>query len=246
MIRLLVSVKDLAEAHRAAAIGVDYLDLKDPTVGALGALAEDRIAAIVTELRPDYPTLTISATVGDLPVGQHAAILEKVCAVADLGVDLVKVGLPARGGAAAEALLLALARSGRPVVPVLLADDGVDRGFFTSACGMAFPALMLDTERKQHGSLLERLDHGALAALVSIAQRAGRPFGLAGALRQEDIPDLLDLQPDFAGFRSAVCDRSRSGCLNTARVESLRAALQATASPAAPGALFRGGQRTGA
>ena len=36
MTRLLVSVKNLPEARRAAAVGVDYLDLKDPAAGALG------------------------------------------------------------------------------------------------------------------------------------------------------------------------------------------------------------------
>lgn len=246
MIRILVSVQDLAEARRAAAAGVDYLDLKDPAVGALGALAEDRIAAILIGLRPHYPSLTVSATVGDLPVDREPAILRKVRAVADLGVDLIKVGLPARGGAQAENLLLALARSARPIVPVLLADHGVDARFFSNACSLPFPALMLDTERKRHGSLLERLDHEVIASLAATARRAGKPFGLAGALRSDDVPDLLRLKPDFAGFRSAVCEGSRSGRLRVDRVRVLRAALQATTCPAALDAAFGGDRRPAA
>ena len=243
MTRLLVSVKNLPEARRAAAVGVDSLDLKDPAAGALGALTETRIAAIVTDLRPRHPSLVISATVGDLPVEPAAAVLEKVSAVAQLGVDLVKVGLPARGGAQAAALLLALARSAQPIVPVLLADDGVDLRFFARACELPFRALMLDTERKRQGSLLERLDHGEIAALVSAARQAGKPLGLAGALRLGDISELLTLAPDFAGFRSAVCDHARSGRLNPARIEALRAALQATASPAVPRTRHRADRR---
>lgn len=243
MLRLLVSVKDLPEALRAAAAGVDYLDLKDPGVGALGALAEDSIATILSGVRPRHPRLTISATIGDLPVAQHSAILHKVHAIADLGVDLVKVGLPARGGTQAETLLLALAQSVRPVVPVLMADDGVDSGLFGQACKLPFAALMLDTERKQQGSLLERLDHDLIAALAATARRAGKPFGLAGALRLDDVPDLLRLEPAFAGFRSAVCERSRSGRLIAARVRALRAALQAQVASTEPDAALRGDRR---
>jgi len=243
MIRLLVSVKNLDEARHAAALGVDYLDLKDPTAGALGALAEDRIAAIVMELRSRHSSLTISATIGDLPAKLESAIAQKVLAVANLGVDLVKVGLPGRGGAQAENLLHALAGSARSIVPVLIADHGIDSEFFASVCDRPFPALMLDTERKRDGSLLDRTDHEVLAALLAAAQHAGKPFGLAGALRFDDVPSLLSLKPDFAGFRSAVCERSRSGRLIPERVRDLREALQGKASPAAPDAALRDGRR---
>ena len=38
MMRLLISVKNVEEALIALTIGVDVIDLKDPNVGALGAL----------------------------------------------------------------------------------------------------------------------------------------------------------------------------------------------------------------
>jgi (5-formylfuran-3-yl)methyl phosphate synthase len=246
MIRMLVSVKNLPEARHAAAVGVDYLDLKDPADGALGALPETRIAAIVAELRPRYPHLVISATIGDLPVNLGSAIVQKVHTVANLGVDLVKVGVPGRGGAHVEKLLQALARSEQPIVPVLLADHGVDRAFFTAVCGLPFAALMLDTEHKRAGSLLEHTAPEAIAALALTARQAGKPFGLAGALRFDDVPGLLRLRPDFAGFRSAVCAQSRSGRLIPERVRRLREALQGELSTAAPGAALQAGRRPAA
>jgi hypothetical protein len=48
--------------------------------------------------------------------------------------------------------------------------------------------------------------------------------GLAGALRLADLPALVRLGPDFAGFRSAVCDGSREGRLDPGRLEALHAA----------------------
>ena len=44
MTRLLVSVRDEAEARAAAWAGADFIDAKDPAEGALGALAPARIA----------------------------------------------------------------------------------------------------------------------------------------------------------------------------------------------------------
>ena len=66
---------------------------------------------------------------------------------------------------------------------------------------------------------------GALAAFVGAVQRHARLAGLAGALRAADLPGLLALGADFAGFRSAVCDGDRSGALDAARVRTLRGQL---------------------
>jgi len=50
--------------------------------------------------------------------------------------------------------------------------------------------------------------------------------GLAGALRVDDVPQLLALAPDFAGFRSAVCTGARDGALDAQRVRALKAELR--------------------
>ena len=90
---------------------------------------------------------------------------------------------------------------------------------------------MADTQAKRAGSLLELLGEDALAAFIDRAHAAGRLVGLAGALRLADLPRLARLGPDFAGFRSAVCDGRREGRLDPARVAALRAAIAMRASP---------------
>ena len=220
--RMLVSVRDVPEALAAAQAGADFIDLKDPADGALGGLGAERIAPIVAALRAHHPALPISATIGDVAPSQIDEVLRRVAEVAACGVDYVKVGV-APGG---QALLAALAACEAQVVPVLLADAGVDMALVEAALALgAFPALMLDTADKGAGSLVERLDPAALFGFVAALRRHDCLSGLGGALRGVDVPALREIAPDFAGFRSAVCDGPRDGKLDPVRVRALRARL---------------------
>ncbi len=230
--RMLVSVRDVAEAQEALRAGVDFIDLKEPAAGALGGLALPVIREVVAALRAGDAEQDagrahapmISATIGDLPPAALERILERARAVGACGVDLVKVGVPGRG-AAACAVLEALAALPLAIVPVLIADDGLDAAVIDAACVPAFAAVMADTQAKRAGSLLEILGADTLAGFIDRAHAAGRTVGLAGALRLADLPVLARLGPDFAGFRSAVCDGRREGRLDPARLMALRAAI---------------------
>lgn len=224
--RLLVSARSTAEALTAADAGADFIDLKEPAAGALGALPLATIAAVVTALRTRHPGRPVSATVGDFPADAVEPVLERVRLTADCGVDYVKVGIAPGAGP----LLQALGDCrwpGSAVVPVFIADAGVDESLLALALELPFPALMLDTADKLAGSLLERIDDAALRRFVNRVRAHGRLSGLAGALRTEDLPRLRALGPDFAGFRSAVCQGARSGALDVGLLRQLRAALQA-------------------
>lgn len=80
--RLLVSVRDPAEAEAARLAGADLIDAKDPERGALGALDEDIVREIVAR---------VSGGAATSAVADPAA--ESVAALARTGVDWVKVGL---------------------------------------------------------------------------------------------------------------------------------------------------------
>src|SRR5205085_622344 len=167
MVRLLVSVRDVDEALAAAAAGADFIDCKEPSDGALGALAPERIAQIVAVLRERHPGLRISATIGDLAADSGGEVLRRVERVAACGVDDVKVGVWPAGGA----LLRALAGCSCSIVPVLLADDGVDPALVERALALdAFVAVMVDTARKGEGSLLQRRPWNELATFVAAVQ----------------------------------------------------------------------------
>jgi uncharacterized protein (UPF0264 family) len=220
----------------AAAAGADFIDLKDPAAGALGGLPTERIATITAALRDAHPSHAISATIGDADAMPIAEVLVRVAAVAACGVDYVKVGV--EPDAQAPLLLDVLARCGAPVVPVLIADQGVPTALVEHAVrGAAFPALMLDTVDKRAGSLLQRLNPQSLRAFVSAARHGATLCGLAGALRIDDVAQLRELMPDFAGFRGAVCAGERDGALDASRVRALKATLRGVPAATVGGAL---------
>ena len=224
--RLLVSVRSVEEALIAAGEGVDFIDLKNPSAGALGGLPIPTIRRIVAALRGESECALVSATVGDHAAAAGEQIAARVRAVAECGVDLVKVGVPGRGGPEASALLDALLAAGHPVVPVLIADQGIEPEFFARVCALPFAAVMIDTQTKHGDNLLQMLPRRALESLILHARGANRLFGIAGALQVGDVPALQLLDPDFAGFRSAVCAGSRTASLSVERLRLLRAAIQ--------------------
>jgi uncharacterized protein (UPF0264 family) len=233
MTRLLVSVRNVDEALAAAAAGADLIDLKDPAAGALGGLPPPEIVAIVRALRARSEDVPLSATIGDLAPQRIDEILRRVDAVARCGVDYVKVGIAAGEPGAAARLLPRLARCKAQVVPVLFADAGIDAELVGAALHEpAFPALMLDTADKRAGSLLRRVRGDTLAAFVAMVRRRGKLCGLAGSLQATDAPALCSLDPDFAGFRGAVCRGERAGPLDPGRVRALRRRLAVPASAA--------------
>ncbi|NML15831.1 (5-formylfuran-3-yl)methyl phosphate synthase [Azohydromonas caseinilytica] len=218
-VQVLVSVRDVNEALAAVACGVDLIDLKEPGSGALGALPLHVVHEVVQALRGAGHGQVVSATVGDWPVDARDEVLERVRATAACGVDIVKVGIPRADGAAA--LLAALAGSPATVVPVFLADEGLDEALLALACWLPFPALMLDTADKLAGSLFDCLDPATVAHFIARVRGAGKLAGVAGALRLPHVPLLRELAPDFAGFRSAACEQGRGGELVPQRVQAL-------------------------
>jgi (5-formylfuran-3-yl)methyl phosphate synthase len=214
MMKLLISVRSVDEAQVAAEGGADFIDLKEPRHGALGALPLATIRDCVAALRGSG--LPVSATIGDAPND----IADAVQRVADCGVDYVKIGI--ERNAAAHDVLAMLAVCGRPVVPVLLADRGLDAELITHAASLRFAGLMVDTADKHAGSLFDCVPMPVLQHFIATARAASLMCGLAGALRAQHLPQLIELAPDFAGFRSAVCSGDRNGTLDPQRLHTLR------------------------
>ena len=226
--KILVSVRNVEEALLAGNHGADFIDLKEPGAGALGGLPIDTILAIVAALRAQRLGLPVSATIGDVPMSDAALIAARVAAVGACGVDYVKVGI--ERVPQARAVLDTLAASGLPVVPVFIADRGLDPDHVAHACALRFSAVMADTADKRAGSLFDALPVDELQRFVATVRDAGALVGLAGALRIAHEPLLRALAPDFAGFRTAVCVGDRSSALDPQRLRDLVARMRGRAS----------------
>lgn len=204
MTAFLASVTSVEEARIVLECGADIVDLKNPHAGALGALPLDTVRDIVRFVDGRKP---VSATIGDLPM-QPALLANAISEMSDTGVDIVKIGFfeqPAEAGQYAACLqgMARLARS-MQLVAVMFADgtfhpevqDMADAGFY---------GVMLDTATKDGRSLREVYTSEQLQDFVRQARQHALLVGLAGALQVQDIYELLRYQPDYLGFRSALC-----------------------------------------
>lgn len=226
---LLASVRNVDEAREAAAAGADVIDLKEPANGSLGALDPATIRSVVQAVRQEWPAMRLSAAIGDFAPGDVAGMLRMADTVGECGVDYVKVGI-APGPHARETLARVGSTRWR-VVPVFLADDGLDFGLLRQACALRFPALMVDTADKAGGSLFDDVGMGDLLHFVHLAHAHGRMAGMAGSLGEQHLADVRVTGADIAGFRGALCAEGREGRLEGERVQALREQMTAPARP---------------
>lgn len=204
MTGMLASVAGLEEAVQVQAAGADIIDLKAPAIGALGALKIDAVREIVNQLDADT---VISATVGDLPM-QPDLVRDAVSKMWATGVDYVKIGLfPGGDWQASIAGLTPVSSAGARLIAVFFGDRDPDTKWFSELASAGFSGVMLDTQDKRSGSLRQFYDRERLDDFISKSRRYDFLCGLAGSLRDEDIEPLLELKPDYLGFRGALCFR---------------------------------------
>lgn len=199
MIRLLVSVRDAREARVAVAAGAGLIDFKEPNAGALGALdpkiIRDGLAAIAGACET-------SATTGDDPRKTWSA----AAAIAETGVDYVKVGLFGDGQDELIARLGdALAERTR-LVGVLIADEKPDFDLIPLMAEACFAGAMLDVAGKGR-SLPDVMEPVRLEAFIRACRAHRLICGLAGSLRISHIPELAAFGPDIIGFRGGLCQK---------------------------------------
>jgi (5-formylfuran-3-yl)methyl phosphate synthase len=202
MTGMLASVNSLDEALIILDAKVDIIDLKQPALGALGALDTELIKQIVETIDQACP---ISATVGDLPM-EPRTVSTAVANMAKTGVDYIKIGF-FPGGDWLDTLqaLSALARN-HALIAVLFADTTPDIKLLMPALKeTGFKGVMLDTMDKNKGSLTRIMATAEIQQFVQQAKAQHLLTGLAGSLRREDISVLLPYQADYLGFRGALC-----------------------------------------
>lgn len=232
MTRMLASVTGSAEAEVAVAGGADIIDLKDPSRGALGAVPVAMVARTVAAIGGRRET---SAVTGDLPM-QPDLVVAAAKAMAETGVDYVKIGLFAGGDTPGCLRALASLAPRTHLIGVLFADTAPDLSLLGQLASSGFAGAMLDTQDKSAGRLLTHMDLPRLRDFVAACRAAGLMAGLAGSLEPPDIPRLLVLSPGLLGFRGALCGSGgRTAGLDLARVRAVRALIPPHGeAPAAP------------
>jgi len=223
MTAMLASVRTLDEALFALEAGADFIDLKEPSQGALGALDHAAVRVCVQAIRGRRP---VSATIGDIVSMDSRTMTAAVERMALTGVDYIKIGFFShpRAFECAKALK-ALARKTR-LVAVMFAEEPYDLELVDALADAAFAGAMLDTAHKTGNTLRDWRKDGDLREFVNRARAHGLLTGLAGSLRMEDIVPLLTIEPDYLGFRGALCSGSnRNQNLDTEAFARIRGAI---------------------
>ncbi len=220
MTQLLASVTNAREAALALTGGADIIDLKEPANGVLGAVSPEiqkEVVQLVMKRRP------VSATVGDFPM-RAKTLSQAIEATADTGVDIVKVGLPyLEQHPDCLKALSGNAERGVHIVAVLFAEQKPTLQLLDELAHAGCFGVMLDTANKSAGNLCNITDPDSLSIFVRHARRLGLLSGLAGSLTVDNIGLLLNLNPDYLGFRGALCDAGkRTGQLSPKALACVR------------------------
>lgn len=220
---MLASVNSIEEALLVLSAEVDIVDLKQPALGALGALDAVTVQQIVVAIAGRCP---VSATIGDLPM-QSEPVFNAVKAMAETGVDYIKIGFfPGDDWQGTVQKLALLTSQNHALIAVLFADTDPDFAVLSALKAAGFKGVMLDTMNKQKGSLTQVMSKLAIAEFVKQAKALELLCGLAGSLRLSDIPELLLYAPDYLGFRGALCQAHvRVGQLNKQAVLQIKQAM---------------------
>jgi uncharacterized protein (UPF0264 family) len=222
--RLLVSVRDAAEAEAALVGGADLIDVKEPSRGSLGRADAVVVADVVRAVGGRVP---VSAALGELRDCPLVAAGQSLPG----GVEYVKWGLSGLLRARWSTHLTSAAhalRCGRPVA-VAYADwvradapRPADVAAFVSNSHF-IKTFLVDTFIKDGLTLLDHVAPHEVAGLAQTCRAAGVAVALAGSLGPAEIERLRDAGPDWFAVRGAACAGGREGRIEAPRVRDLAA-----------------------
>ena len=227
--KLLVSVRDEAEAVAALSGGADWIDLKEPRAGALGAVDLATAADVARSVGTRCP---LSAALGEMRGWQdtHAPSLLEVAEI-----SYVKLGLSGCAGDSTwksrwQRTDAEMSAAGKLLVAVAYADWHLAHGpapteVLALAAQSSARCLLVDTFDKNAGSTPELLQDAELRELVHQAKSCGVMVVLAGKLQRECLTSLPLEFVDLVAVRSAVCSAGRNGSVERSLVSQLKVAL---------------------
>lgn len=230
--RLLVSVRNAAEAEAAMAGGAELIDVKEPERGSLGAADSGIVTEVIAKVAGRRP---VSSAMGELldSFWRKPAIVPRL-SYAKWGLAGFQRHAPllwqweltyavqqlATINPACKAVAVAYADAKRAQAPP-------PEEVLTLAIQLRMGAFLIDTWQKDGSTLLDWLSLDAITALTRRCRSADMPIALAGSLGPGEIQTLLPLRPDWFAVRGAVCQgRRREATIEEDKVRQLAALLR--------------------
>jgi len=216
---MLASVNCVEEALTVLECGVDIIDLKNPSQGALGALPLDLVKDIVKAIDGQG---IISATIGDLPM-EVDVVKKGTEDMISTGVDIVKIGFfGTENHVECIRALKPYADQGIKLVAVLFAENGSVVDLVPEFAAAGFYGVMVDTAVKNGLTLTDHYSHDDITEFVTAAKKHDLLVGLAGSIKLHHVKLLKPYAPSYLGFRGALCDNhQRTSTLNVDKVKEI-------------------------
>jgi len=231
--KLLVSPINLEEAKAAYNGGADFIDVKNPKEGSLGANFPWVIRSVKEAMDPKTP---VSATIGDMNYKPGTASLAALGA-AVAGADYVKVGLyDIQTTEQAIDMVEHVVRSvkdydpSKKVVISGYADykriNSIPLRELPSICAdYGADVAMMDTGIKDGRSTFEFMTNEELSQFVESAHDLGLISAIAGNIKFEDMEAINQIGPDVIGIRGCVCGGDRNSTIQQKLVEELKSMM---------------------
>jgi uncharacterized protein (UPF0264 family) len=223
----LVSVRNASEARDALQGGADWIDLKEPRRGALGAVGAATAREIVESIEGRAP---ISAAAGELANWSGTA--------RDLvdvnGITHIKLGLAGCADSTWQKSWLTahetITCAGKSLVAVIYADADAARSpgadeILALAAHVRCEWVLWDTFDKQGRTLTEVVLREELTWQLRAARSAGLQTVLAGRLTLNQLSGLPMSLTEMIAVRGAACRAGRASSICAERVARLRNAI---------------------
>jgi len=223
--QLLVSVRSVEEADLAAESGIEWIDLKEPRDGSLGATSHHLWKAVVSKW---HTQARISLALGELSemVPVHEVPED---------TDRVKVGLAgcrhtpdwqARLRGVFDRLPRGVQRVAVHYADAHKAESPSLDDVFHMALEHQCSTFLVDTFDKSGGSVFDYLSTTQLKTLRQRLHDQGVQLALAGSLRRHHLRSVVEIQPAIVAVRGAVCHHDRTGSMDAELLRSLHSQLQ--------------------
>lgn len=232
--RLLVSVRNAAEAAIAIRGGCHILDVKEPRSGSLGMASEATLHEIAKHVKRESPRIILTAALGEVHehrfgetrnLPQELNLVKLGCAGlghdpnwrqtwANVRNDYSQFLSAATGWVAVAYADWALAEAPSP-------DD-----IIAEALAVGCRGVLVDTYTKSGRRLLDWISASDLRETAEQLHSAGLFLALAGSLRREDLPHLRTIPADIIAIRGAACiGGQRTDAIHEAAVQEFHSAM---------------------
>lgn len=228
--KLLISVRNLAEAQIALQGGCDWLDVKEPSAGSLGTPSLEQLADIATLSSAFLGWSSAAGELKDLTDATWNTIHRSFP-----HLSLVKVGLSGYPNHSAALERLRSLKDQQPRANLatvhyadhLIANSPPWQQTLEIAVAIESPVLLIDTFSKNGNTLFDHVPLEQLQRIRDQLTSLGIALAVAGSLQAEHVPLIIHkIHPDLVAFRGAACKSGRNSELCAARVALLKRFLQ--------------------